>query len=143
MFGRILLSVEASEGSQRAAELAVSLAEREGAHLIALNVVDPSVVDRLSRLTGRRHSDVEAEAEEDGWKYLYHVEGMAVEREVRVSLRQEKGLPEDVLLRQARELKVDLMILGLPGQRSGARRLIGLSLERVLYESPCPVLVVR
>jgi len=142
-FRRILLSVESTEGAQRAARLAIALAERDKAHLLALNVVDPSLIDRLARLTGRRTSEVEAEVEEDGWKYLYYVEGMAVEREVAISLRQERGLPEDVLVRQAKALQVDLLVLGLPGSRPGARRLMQLSLEKVLYESPCPVLVVR
>ena len=142
-FRRILLSVESTEGAQRAARLAIALAERDKAHLLALNVVDPSLIDRLARLTGRRTSEVEAEVEEDGWKYLYYVEGMAVEREVAISLRQERGLPEDVLVRQAKALQVDLLVLGPPGSRPGARRLMQLSLEKVLYESPCPVLVVR
>ncbi len=54
-----------------------------------------------------------------------------------------EGLPADMIVERARDLRVDLIAMTTHG-RSGVRRLMfGSVSEKVLRHAPCPVLLVR
>lgn len=53
------------------------------------------------------------------------------------------GVPDDAIVRLARELGADLIILGSHGRTGFTRLLLGSVAERVIGTAPCPVLVVK
>jgi len=142
LFEIILLIVETTQEAMKAAKLAISLARVHRARLIGLNIVDRTVIDRLQRFGDKKRSEIEIEVEENGWKYLYHVEETATEREVGISLLQEEGLPENVIVKKAEEFHADLIVLGTPRGRRGVRHFTEAHIERIIENAPCPVLTV-
>ena len=142
LFKIILLMVETTQEAMEAAKLAISLADFHHARLIGLNIVDRTVIDRLQRFGDKNRSEIEIEVEENGWKYLYHVEERATECEVAISLLQEEGLPENVIVKKAKEFHADLIVLGMPKARRGVRHFAEANVERIVEHAPCPVLTV-
>ena len=66
-------------------ERAIELSKQFDAALFALYTIDDEQVKRIANLRGRDEIDVSIEMEEEGWKYLYHIEDMAINNEVKSS----------------------------------------------------------
>ena len=143
MFKKILLPVSGSNESLKAAEFAVELAVSHDSQIIALHVVDTSVVRQLARHSGKSPGEVEIELEENGWRYLYHVAEMAKDSKVRIVVLLEYGTPQERMLTKSRELGVDLMVFGQATGRGARGRSLDRSLQQVLEHSHCPVLIVK
>jgi nucleotide-binding universal stress UspA family protein len=127
---------------------AIALAKDQRARIRLLNVVDeavlatamadpagamvlPGIVDSL-KAEGRKVLD----------KALSVAEGAGAKTDaVQVSSR---GRPvSDVILREARRSKADLIVMGTHGRRGLNRLLLGSDAERVLREAPVPILLIR
>jgi nucleotide-binding universal stress UspA family protein len=143
LFEKILLPISGSDESISAAEFAVKLATAHGSQIIALRVVDTSVVRQLARHSGKTPGEIEIEMEENGWRYLYYAEEMAKDNKVKIIVLLEHGLPQERMLSKARELGADLIIFGQPRGRGTRGRFLDKSLQQVLENAPCPVLVVK
>jgi universal stress protein A len=52
------------------------------------------------------------------------------------------GSPDQEILRAARELKVDLIVLARHGRTGPKRRIIGTTVDKVVRQAHCPVLIV-
>lgn len=143
LFKRVLLPISGSDESIAAAEFAVKLAAAHDSQIIALHVIDTSVVRQLARHSGKSPGEVEIEMEENGWRYLFYVEEMAKDNKVKVIVLLEHGLPQDRILGKARELGADLIIFGQSQKRGTHGRFLDKSLQQILVNAPCPVLVVK
>ena len=53
------------------------------------------------------------------------------------------GWPGEAVLKAARDLDADLIVMGTHGRRGLAHLMIGSVAERVVRAAPCPVLTVR
>ena len=142
MFGKILLPISGSDESIEAAKFTVKFAAAHGSQIIALHVVDTSVVRQLARHSGKSPGEIEIEMEENGWRYLFHTEEMAKDSKIKIIVLLEHGLPQERILSKARELDVDLIILGRTRGRGTRGRFLDKSLQQVLEHAPCPVLVI-
>jgi nucleotide-binding universal stress UspA family protein len=143
LFETILLPISGSDESMTAVEFAVKLAAAHSSQIIALHVVDTSVVRQLARHSGKSPGEVEIEMEENGWRYLYYAEEMAKDNKVKVVVLLEHGLPQERILSKAKELNADLIVFGQARSRGARGRFLDKSLQQVLEHAPCPVLVVR
>ena len=143
LFKKILLPISGSEESMNAAEFAVKLASAHGSQIIALHVIDTSVVRQLARHSGKTPGEVEIEMEESGWHYLFHTEEMAKDNKVKIVVLLEQGLPQERILTKTKELEADLIIFGQSRKRGTRGRFLDKSLQQVLEHAPCPVLVVK
>ncbi|MBD3182511.1 hypothetical protein GF312_09480 [Candidatus Poribacteria bacterium] len=143
LFNKILLPVSGSEESMKAADFAINLAKTHGSQIIALHVIDTSVVRQLARHSGKSPGEIEVEMEENGWHYLYHVEEMAKDNKVKIVVLLDYGLPQEGILTKERELGVDLIIFGQSRGRGTRGRFIERSLHQVLENSISPVLVIK
>ncbi len=143
MFRKILLPVSGSDESISAVEFAVKHAAAHDSQIIALHVVDTSVVRQLARHSGKSPGEVEIELEENGWRYLYHIEEIAKDSKVKIVVLLEYGMPQEKMLTKAREFDVDLMIFGQASGRGARGRSLDRFLQQVLEHSPCPVLIVK
>jgi len=111
--------------------------------LIVIYVVDKLVLNELVRFSARTESEVEAELEEQGRRYLDLARKDATKRGVAAECRTRKGDPFEEIIAEAEDLHADLIIMGHTGRRGTTRVLIGSVTERVLDYAPCPVLVVK
>jgi nucleotide-binding universal stress UspA family protein len=143
LFGKILLPISGSDESIRAAEFAVKLAAAHRSQIIALHVVDTSVVRQLARHSGKSPGEVEIEMEESGWRYLYYAEEMAKDNKAKIVVLLEHGLPQERILTKARELDADLIVFGQARSGGTRGRFLDKSLQQVLVHASCPVLIVK
>jgi nucleotide-binding universal stress UspA family protein len=145
MYARILVPIDGSPTSQRGLDEAIGLAEGLGSTLHLLNVVDARLLiaevsvyappDRLLddwRAAGDRLVSAAVE--------VARSKGVTADGVVRC----DPGLRVcDMILQEAKNAGVELIVMGTHGRRGLKRLALGSDAELVLRESPVPVLLVR
>jgi Kef-type K+ transport system membrane component KefB/nucleotide-binding universal stress UspA family protein len=146
-FRHLLVPTDGSQLSNQAVQQAVDLASALGARLTVFHVqssfpislvgvgelVDPHTVDALvnaARATAEQILATAAAVAEAG--------GVPCERETVVD-----ASPHAAILEAAGRLGADLIVMASHGRRGLEGVLLGSETQRVLTQSPCPVLVVR
>lgn len=143
VFGKILVPTDGSQGSIRAAQLALRMLAGTGGHLTLLFVVDGAVLNELRRFAERSEAEVESELREHGHRYLELLEREAREAGIEVASEVREGDPFEEIVALARDIGADLIVMGHVGQRGTRRVLLGSVTQRVLDFAHCPVLVVK
>ncbi|MFW5939517.1 MAG: universal stress protein [Halolamina sp.] len=142
MYERILVPTDGGEHATAALEAALELATIHDATVHALNVVDTTT----SLLTVSK-DEVRAALREVGddaaTNAFAEAESMAAEEDVEIETERREGKPDDEILAAAAAIDADLVVLGTHGRDGVSRRLLGSITERVVRESPVPVLTVR
>jgi len=146
MFRKILLPVDGSQGSLKAARVAGEIARRFDSEVTILHVQHlPATVLAASGMAGMVAPDRgTAEALE------------AAAREVLRVARESLGLPEDrlnekallghpaeVICRVAEEGDYNLIVMGSRGLSEVRAFFLGSVSDKVSHHAPCPVLIVR
>lgn len=138
----LVVGVDGSEGSNRAAEHGIALARHWDARLLLVTVVRtpegwwgiggaPPSPEALSAalIEGQQKvlSEVEDELDLEGVDY---------------QLMQELGDPANRLAEVCGETGADLLIIGRRGAGLAERVILGSVADRLCHHAPCPVLVV-
>ena len=76
-------------------------------------------------------------------KVLQRARGMAEESHVRLNTHVIAGHPVRDIVELAKELKVELLVIGATGHSALYDRLIGSRADRIVQLAHCPVLVVK
>jgi nucleotide-binding universal stress UspA family protein len=140
---KVMLAVDGSEGSSRAATVAFEVAEMTKSKLFIIHVIPTSVVKQFSLMSDANPDEVLVKYEAKGKKLLDGYKGAAEDYKLEVELILEKGSPSERIIFQAKELEVDLVVIGSEGADSQLRSGVGSSAERVILGSSSPVLVVK
>lgn len=144
-FNKIICPVDFSAASESALSQAVALAEQSGAELLLLTVVTPvpaaafsegMLFAELSTLP-----DHSTDAAEKRLSALRDTLCTAILD--RTSTQLAVGIPFVEIVRCARDVKADLIVMGSHGLTGIEHLLIGSVAERVVRKAPCSVLVVR
>ena len=138
---KILVPTDGSDYSIRAAEYGIGIAKMLSAQILVVYVIDKVVIDQISKVTERE--SVEQELKENGQRYVNYVLDLAAKKGVKSSSMLTKGSPYEQIVHLARELNIDLIVMGTYGRRGAERVLIGSVAERVIEYAPCPVLVIK
>jgi nucleotide-binding universal stress UspA family protein len=139
---KILVPIDGSEASRAAHRLALDLAAAYHAELILLYVVDSSVLEELSRLSGQERPRLIHDMEESGTSLLTSLSRESPTQGVKATLDLHHGMPDEIILREAARHQVNLIVMGKVGRKGHRRSLLGSVTERVLEASDLPVLVV-
>lgn len=146
MYKRILVPVDGSATSQRGLRAAIDLAKAQRSRLVILNVVD--AVQVFATMEGAMAYDpgiVEA-LRDAGKKILARAAAEAKKRGVKaktVLAENLAGRVADVIVREAKKQRSDLLVLGTHGRRGLTRMVMGSDAELVVRYTPAPVLLVR
>jgi len=147
-FRRILVPTDFSRHADQAAELALSIAERDGAELVLLHVspmpdyamlaVEPMYLPPKlwDRLWDRECSQIQLKL--DALAQQLHAVGKGTAEITKIYRR---GNPVTQILEVAEGLDIDLIALGSQGADGTLRYLFGGVAGKVAREAPCPVLV--
>ncbi len=138
---KILCAVDFSEGSRLALEDGAELARRFGAELVLVHVREPTraVATELEPSPERLEQEaVELGRKLENWRR--EAERLAG-REVRAVLVSGPAAAE--IVRIAGAERFDLVVAGTHGRTGLGRLLVGSVAERLVRESPCPVLVTK
>lgn len=138
---RILVGVDGSEPSMKAAQLAAEIAIRFGARVTLAYVVPRLLLPPDAY--GLTVADVEQEHRVFGEKLLAHALARLEESGVQVDTVVLSGPPAEGLAELAQAIDVDLVAVGSRGRGAVARMLLGSVTDRLVHICPKPVLVVR
>jgi universal stress protein A len=146
-YGHLLVSVDFSKHSKKTIEYATRLAVLTDASIKLLHVCQipehpaafyhglhsgndliKSLVEMATREASEQLSLASGEI---------RAQGLKVQPILRV------GNPYEEIVRAAKEMKTDLIIIGSYGHRGLGRLLLGSTAERVLQYAPCAVLIVK
>ena len=141
----ILVPVDFSPHAERAFSFAATLAQRFGAKLSLLHVVEdpfltgawnneiyvPNVVELLENLIADAGKRLEA--------FQKEAEGLCLVADTTVT----KGRPAHAIVEFAKEGGFDLIVMGTHGRTGVSHIVMGSVAEGVLRRAPCPVLTVR
>jgi nucleotide-binding universal stress UspA family protein len=151
MFERILVALDGSVDSHRAAELAIFLARRFESRLTALFVIDTRfiegpAIEALAPIWGEvgigsfRGEVLKAWRERSAAELDRFVERASAAGLGSVERREAAGLPEESIVEAGRS--ADLVVIGRRGENAGfGLHPIGSTLARVLRQASHPVLV--
>jgi nucleotide-binding universal stress UspA family protein len=136
-FNKIIVGIDGSENSKRAASVAASLAEMFKGTVTLVSVVKP----------GEYSLAVEDQAFIESLKEFHEQLVTAVKDDIKkpnieVETRIELGTPWKELIRLANAGHYDLIVVGSRGAGQVAQLLIGSNSTRVVQHAETPVLVV-
>lgn len=145
MYQRILVPVDGSHTSTLGLQEAIRLAIDQSARLHLISVVDEFVI--AQNFEGLIDAGDLIDALRDaGKKALKNALALVHKHDVKVetSLFETVGdRVSDIIVREAKKWKADLIVMGTHGRRGINRMVLGSGAEGVLRTAPVPVLMVR
>jgi nucleotide-binding universal stress UspA family protein len=139
-FKRIIVPVDGSKLSKKAAKVGCFLAERTKKKLILLHVNEiPATVLPPGQETYMPNLD--EIIEKDGRKILKSIKGECDNKSITIKTEMTKGIPYREIIHFANDN--DLIIMGSKGHSTFERVLIGSVSEKVLHHSECSVMIIR
>lgn len=144
MFHKMLVGVDGSECSLKAARTAADLASRYGARVLVVSVYAPPVILDTGMYTSGAALGMLMDAARETIR-IAHEKAQEVFKggRVDVEFREETGHPVENILKAAREEHIDLIVLGSRGRGAFQSLLLGSVSDGVLHHAHCPVLIVR
>lgn len=145
MFKHLLLPTDGSSSSELAVAQAMSLAKDNGARVTGLHVIQPFHVFAYDvEMVEDTHATYLAQVEARARRYLEAVEKAAAECKVPCDTRVvTDDHPFEAIVRMARTLDCDLIVMASHGRRGVKSLLLGSETYKVLTHSTVPVLVLR
>lgn len=145
MFEKILVPVDGSKDSRRAAQQAVDIADKYNSSITLLHVINPVQLTGLGGLQeppmivgGMVESLTEA-----GEAILQNArEELGTGAKI-VSTQLLWGVPDRVIIDLAKEQGFGLIVMGSRGLGAITGLLLGSVSDRVVNHSPCPVLIIK
>jgi nucleotide-binding universal stress UspA family protein len=142
-YRNVLLATDFSAPAREAAAHALALAEATGATLHLLHVIEEFSYWESFSLKTFPSSDVLGELESNARLALDDLFEEEERGGLRVETHVRHGKPFVEIIRAARDLEVDVVVIGSHGASGLAETLFGSTAERVVSKAPCAVLVVR
>jgi len=137
MYDRICFPTDGSDAAESALDAAIAVADAHGATLHVLYVADTNQPS-LANIEGQVRDVLESEGETVVDEAASTARRAGVEAETDVV----QGGPSRTILDYVDDRAIDLVVMGTRGQRNVQRLILGSVTERVVRNSPVPVLVV-
>lgn len=136
----ILIPTDFSELSNEAIDVALPIVKQLGAEVVFLHV--------LQRLD---HPDDMTALLDEGYAYLRDrstrlLNDLVIQAKqagVAASTELVNGHPEDEILRMAKKMGADLIMMGTHGRTGFNHMILGSQAERVVRMAPCPVTTIK
>jgi nucleotide-binding universal stress UspA family protein len=141
MYDDILLPTDGSDGIESVAEHAGWLARQSGATVHVLSIADTR--NRFESPSSGLAADAWTEGERDRAEAAVDDAVAILPDDVTVDRVVETGVPHATILEYAADSDVDVVVMGTHGRTGLDHYLIGSVAERVVRQSPVPVLTVR
>lgn len=140
LFRKVLCPIDFSEHSLAALAIALKVAQQNDAKIYLLNVAPvPAGAVGFQPIPMDPYPYLEKDRQEQLAKLARERIPAATRYETLVI----SGDPAEQVLNTARSFDIDLIVMGTHGRRSLSRLVLGSVAERVVRESPTPVLTVH
>lgn len=143
---KILVPVDGSAASRKAAEKAIEAAKEKSAELTFIYVVNnPDIMSdgQYGIRTRDEILNLKAFTEETGKKFLDKFVNELETGDLTVKKEVVSGQPDDEIVKLANEGEFELIVMGRRGFSRIKRFFVGSVTQRVISDAPCPVLVVQ
>jgi nucleotide-binding universal stress UspA family protein len=139
MFSKILHANDGSEHAFHALAMALAIAKQNNSdlHMVSVEEIDymPDFIEEVREETGT--------AARRFHKVLQRARTVAEQHHVKLNTHVIAGHPVRDIVELAKELKVELLVIGATGHSALYDRLIGSRADRIVQLAHCPVLVVK
>jgi nucleotide-binding universal stress UspA family protein len=146
-YRKILAAVDGSTAAAKGLREAIRLAKAERARLVILHVVDeyPAFAALDGMMAGAPGADLVPALREGGKKVLAKAKAAAHKAGVPATtvLREALGPAAYPIVREAKKVRADLIVVGTHGRRGVRRIVLGSDAEQVVRSASVPVLLVR
>lgn len=143
----IVVPVDFSENSKKAALYAAEFARERNAKLHLLHVINQRLIDAVQELSYKGYEGDFVEAKEqmikERDKDLREVLDQASLKGIEVDYAIRKGKPGVEIITFAKENNMDLIVIGTQGRSALTDALVGSAARTVVHRAKCPVLVVH
>jgi nucleotide-binding universal stress UspA family protein len=143
MFERILVAIDGSEYSSRAADAAIDLAKRSNASLFLITVIHNPVYAHSEVAAGDQQPVDKARTDAEAILKVAVSKAEAQGLKVRGEIVENVPSVVDAIADYAEEWKVELVVVGTRGLSGLKKILLGSVSAALLTRAPCSVLVVR
>lgn len=136
----LLVPIDFSDCTHGLVDQAADVAGRMGMRVHLLHITHPpgdTGAADVDGETGERRLDTEAQG------LLDHYRGLVAEHGVDVATSLQHGEPGPAIVKSAKALNVDMIMVGTHGRRGVARLLLGSVSEHVIRRADVPVISVR
>ena len=140
-YRRILWPTDFSLLAEAALPHAIKLAAENSAELVVLHVLFPVVLYPIPEVVGAAWDQLERVGKAELHRITKKLQGQVPKLRVHSVLAQ--GVPFDQILRAAKRLRCDLIVLATHGRTGLRHALMGSVAENVVRRAFCPVLTVR
>lgn len=135
MFDRILIAVDGSDYSKRAAKFGLKLARPYNGEVNVLHSIEDTFSTGDASEGDQSHP---SQADE----ILEEISEMAADIGVTAETRVVERQPSEAIINQASESSTDLIVMGRQGRTGVGERMLGSVTDRVLRNTDVPVLIV-
>lgn len=136
---KILVAVDGSEVSQRAADFAIAIASKLQSEMLFVNVVGASTVEKNYRIP----ADMIGSLETMGSEMLSRCEKVAKEHGIQASTLEVDGEPAEEILDNAKKSNCDCIVMGKSGLGKIEKLFMGSVSDQVAKLSDVPVILVK
>ncbi|MBN2323134.1 MAG: universal stress protein [Spirochaetes bacterium] len=143
---KMMVYIDGTEQSITAAQYSLCLTRLTGARLIALYVIDTKALEDLVKariFLKEEQMDYERDLKEDSKRYLNHVRELAQRKGIQIETKSVMGRVHRELVREVKEEKIDLLIIGELSRIKSRRDEFYDETERAMRSVPCSVLIVK
>lgn len=140
-YDEILIPTDGSEPAATAIDHGLAIAQKTGARIHAVNIVDVGDVAISPNYTPP--TEVIEHLESEGEAATDRIATQAQERELDAITEVREGFPASDLLDYADEHDIDLITMGTAGRTGLNRYLLGSTTERIIRHAEMPVLAVN
>ncbi len=142
-YHRILWPTDFSALAKAALPHAVGLASAAEAELVLLHVLPPPAAYAVRDISGAMWIPLQRKTRAAAQAQLRRLEKQVAQSNVRTHVLVTEGVPFLQILRAAKRLRCDLIVLATHGRTGLIHAVMGSVTENVLRRAPCPVLTVR
>ena len=142
-YHRILWPTDFSPLAKAALPHAVGLAAEADAELVLLHVLPSLAAYATPEVSGALSVSLQRKTRVAAQRELRRLETQVKAPNIRMHTVLTEGVPFDQILRAARRLRCDLIVLATHGRTGLVHTIMGSVAENVLRRAPCPVLTVR
>ncbi|MGC8718579.1 MAG: universal stress protein [Thermodesulforhabdaceae bacterium] len=143
---KILIPVDFSENSQKAVSYGMFLAKTYGASVYMMHVISQRIVDAIHELSIKGYKgdfvEIMKEVRQDREKEMKALVASSSADNVQVEFVLKEGRPGNEIVDTAKELGIDLIVIGHQGRSALGSLLLGSVAQYVVNHTPCPILVI-
>lgn len=137
---RILVGIDVFEKSNKVLKRAFMLAKENKAQLFVIYAVQ---TPWLAMPNYFNRGEISIDKSGLKKKIEKKIKGLNTDGQVIYSVSLKEGDADDMILHAAKSHKADMIIIGAHSKSKGAKRLLGTTAQKVVYQSHLPVLIVK